>query len=90
MVSQGWRWDEPVRIGSSGKGHCKPTQYPMNDGVLEMCMADSQLDLWLKACNSLPQDPSEWEEEEENPYTCESLLLMYDCWRKLHNCDPLL
>ncbi|GMH41810.1 hypothetical protein BSKO_09720 [Bryopsis sp. KO-2023] len=90
--TMGWRWDEPVRIGSrcvstrsfgnpgscSGKGHCKPTQYPMNDGVLEMCMAESQLDLWLKACNSLPQDPSEWEEKEKNPYTCERLLLMYD------------
>ncbi|GMH42210.1 hypothetical protein BSKO_10129 [Bryopsis sp. KO-2023] len=35
-------------------------------------------------------DPSEWEEEEKNPYTCERLLLMYDRWRKLHNCDPLL
>ncbi|GMH34883.1 hypothetical protein BSKO_02744 [Bryopsis sp. KO-2023] len=37
-----------------------------------------------------PVDPSEWEEEENNPYTCERLLLMNDRWRKLHNCDPLL
>ncbi|GMH42191.1 hypothetical protein BSKO_10110 [Bryopsis sp. KO-2023] len=54
------------------------------DELLEMCMAEGQLDLSSKAYSSLSQDPSEWEEEESKPCTGERLLLMYDRWRKLH------